>query len=516
MKRQTKALTTVCAFLILCCTVSGGRNDSWIEVRSPHFTVASNADEQQARRIANQFEEIRAVFQSHFPSLRVDSGKPLTVIAVKDEASLKALLPDFWTVKDARRPSGRYQEGTDENFALLRTDIGPQANPLLSPRDVEIRQTENPYSAEYEEYTYAILRWNFSSLPLWLTTGLGQFYGSTIVEGFKTDVGRVSRGRVALLQRSQLIPIDQLMRADTRSPLYSDRDRYEVFYAECWAIVHYLTLDPEGSKGQPIEAYFKAWDETGDAVEAAQRTLGDLKKFQTNIDNYSRRVAFLYLRGDPQARLSPQDFTSRPMSPAEALVVQADFLEHSAHANDARPMLKAALEMQPDLAKAHACMGYDSLVQYNNDDADKEFKQATVLDPQDFRSLYYRADVVFRKAGYTAQSTPQIIDYLEKVVQLNPNFAPAYAFLSVAYLRQPQTKEKALGAALKAHQLEPGMVPYFADIGDALIALDRDADARAISEKLNKVAVSPQQKATAQGFANRLAQYEQSKQHGNN
>jgi hypothetical protein len=40
--------------------------DTWVEVRSPNFTVISNAPEKEARKIAGQFEEIRRVFQNAF------------------------------------------------------------------------------------------------------------------------------------------------------------------------------------------------------------------------------------------------------------------------------------------------------------------------------------------------------------------------------------------------------------------------------------------------------------------
>ena len=71
-------------FVFLACALPGfaPAADNWVEVRSPHFTVSSNAGEKQARRIANQFEEIRVIFHTEFATLRVDPGKPLLVIAV--------------------------------------------------------------------------------------------------------------------------------------------------------------------------------------------------------------------------------------------------------------------------------------------------------------------------------------------------------------------------------------------------------------------------------------------------
>ncbi len=38
------------------------KQDIWFEVRSPHFTVVSNAGEKVARRTAGDLERIRAVF----------------------------------------------------------------------------------------------------------------------------------------------------------------------------------------------------------------------------------------------------------------------------------------------------------------------------------------------------------------------------------------------------------------------------------------------------------------------
>jgi len=469
--------------------------DSWIQVTSPHFTVVSNAGEKEARRIANQFEEIRSVFHLVLPTLRVDSGRPLTVIAVKNEDSMKAFLPDYWAGKDRVRPAGLFVPGFDESFAVLRTDVTGSA--------------ENSYHSLYHEYTHSILRLNFSALPVWLDEGLAEFYGNTVVTDNEVQIGRPSGNQVALLRRSSLIPVDQLMSADRRSPFYNEQDRASIFYAESWALVHYLALDDEAVKQQYLYEYLKAWDETRDGEEAARRAFKDLKQFQARLENYIRQPAFNFRHGKPQAKFSPNDYTVRSITPAEAMVVQADFFQHFGHANDGRRLLKQAQEAGPNLAALHACLGYDNYVQYNNDEAEQEFKQAVQLNPQDFRPYFYLAEIAYRKNKYGAGSTPQIIAYLEKVVQLNPNFAPAYAFLSVAYRQQRETREKALDAGFKANHLDPSVLAYVADVGDALMVLGRDAEARTIAEKLKKAARSPQEKALAEQYGQRLARHEE-------
>ena len=497
MRLRRRYLASV-VLLVSTCTPGVGRAaDTWVEVRSPHFTVASNSGDKEARRVADRFERIRAVFQSGFPTLRVDPGKPMKIIAVKNEDSIKVLLPDYWASKDRMRPAGYYVSSNDEDFAVMRTDISGTA--------------ENAYHVLYHEYTHAILRLNFSSLPTWLDEGLAEFYGNTVVEDNEAEVGRVSRVQLNLLRRSSFIPIEQLMIADARSPFINERDRANMFYAESWAVVHYLIYDPEPSRQHSLSRYLGNWEETGDGLEAARRTFGDLKKFESRIESYCRQSAFTYSRRREAGPLSTTGLAVRPLSAAEALVVQADFLQQTNHLPVAREMLRQAATLQPDLPFLQTCLAIDSYTQYNNADAEKEFRQAAALDAQDFRPPFYLAHIILRESGYTPQSTLRIIENLEKTVQLRPDFAPAWAFLSVAYRHQPDTKQRALDAAHKANNLEPAVMAYRVDVFDALLALDREADARATSEILIRSAHTPAEKEAAQNAARRLARYEEGK-----
>src|SRR5260370_42005592 len=74
MTRRLRRLWGLAAFLtLLPCPGALGASDpnqGWIEVRSPHFVVSSNAGEKEARRIADQFEQISAMFHTAFPNLR--------------------------------------------------------------------------------------------------------------------------------------------------------------------------------------------------------------------------------------------------------------------------------------------------------------------------------------------------------------------------------------------------------------------------------------------------------------
>src|SRR5271167_4067842 len=82
--------------VFLVSSLSQAKHETWIEVRSANFVVVSNAGEKQARKAALQFEQIRAVFRQ---SLAVAKNYPspfVTVLAAKDENTMRELLPEYW------------------------------------------------------------------------------------------------------------------------------------------------------------------------------------------------------------------------------------------------------------------------------------------------------------------------------------------------------------------------------------------------------------------------------------
>lgn len=81
------------------------RADTWVKVKTPHFTVISNGSEKEARQVGVGFEQIHAVFAFAFPQLRTDSGAETIVMAPKDEKSFVNLFPL------RKRRSGMSQRG---------------------------------------------------------------------------------------------------------------------------------------------------------------------------------------------------------------------------------------------------------------------------------------------------------------------------------------------------------------------------------------------------------------------
>src|ERR1700678_478406 len=132
------------------------KSENWLEVRSQHFTVVTNANEKAGRRIADQFERMRSVFQTACAHLSIDNGSPIIVLAIKDDNGFLALEPQAYLAKGQLKLGGLFLLAPDKNYILMRVDAeGP-----------------HPYAVVYHEYTHLLLSKSEEWLPLWLNEGL--------------------------------------------------------------------------------------------------------------------------------------------------------------------------------------------------------------------------------------------------------------------------------------------------------------------------------------------------------
>ena len=468
--------------------VRAEHHENWIEIKSPHFTVYSNAGEHEGRRVALEFEEIRAMFEQNFPKLRVDSsGKPTVIYALKNEDSLKLLMPNYGQNKNAMKLAGQYHPSYDKNFAVVRTDVAGSA--------------QSPYHVMYHEYAHELFRLNYRGLPLWLDEGLAEYWGFSDIENKDAEVGRADPGTIRLLQRNQLLPIATLVSIDATSPLYNTQDHSGIFYAEAWALVHYLSMSPELRDQKLLNKYLVALQQTDDPIEAANHTFGDLKKFSERLESYVHLQAFYFQKFKLNSDFSEKQFPARALSPAEGLVHQADYLLHANHLPEAIDVLHEAEQLDPKAPSLHDALGYYHFLKADFDNAEKEYALALEANPNDATVYLYRAAALYRRNGYSKESTPQIIANLEKVLAFQPNFAPAHAFLCMAYIATPDQRSKAIAAAHRAVELEPGSMAYFLDYGRALLANGRKAEAKQIADKAEKSATWQRDRSMASSFS---------------
>jgi hypothetical protein len=117
---------TVLLVLLLFNPLAPARDkpESWLEVRSQHFTVVTNANEKTGRRIADQFERMRSVFHVAFPHVSIDNGSPIVVLAIKDEKDFRALEPEAYLAKGQLKLGGSQSYIAHYYFAAISINAG--------------------------------------------------------------------------------------------------------------------------------------------------------------------------------------------------------------------------------------------------------------------------------------------------------------------------------------------------------------------------------------------------------
>jgi Flp pilus assembly protein TadD len=467
--------------------------DNWIEVRSAHFTVCSNASEREARKVANQFEQIRTMFHAAFSTFRVDPAQPIIILAVKNENTLKLFLPEEYEVKGHIHHAGMYQPGEDKDYVVLRLDS----------------EGDNPFHTLYHEYTHALMRLNFRSLPLWLNEGLAEFFGNSTLGDREVKTGTIDPGHLYLLNQSKLIPIETLLEVDHSSPYYNEKNRASIFYAESWTLVHYLMMDPEARQKQLLKNFLSAWDKSGDQVAAAREAFGDLKRFGQKIESYSRQASFQIGVVKVGQEATDKNYVSRGVSAGEALALRGDFFTHHNRVDQAGSTLEEAAKNEPNLPFAHEALGLYHYRKHEIEEADKEMMQAMKLGATDFLPPFFHGVLLMQRERLGSETVQEAKASLEKAVQLNSQFAPAYESLAQAYSRSPETQKQAVSAAIKAVQLDPATLSYSINLAYLLVSSNRLPEARIMAQRILAAATSPGEKEVANSLLHNVQQAEE-------
>ncbi len=477
--------------LLAAATMSAReKTENWLEVRSPHFVVLSDSNEKQARHIADQFERMRSVFQTVFPRAHVDPASPIVVLAVKDKKDFQALEPQAYLAKGQLELAGLFLRAPDKNYVLLRLDASG----------------EHPYATVYHEYTH-LLTSKADWMPLWLNEGLAEFYENTEIRDKEALLGEASTENILFLRESQLLPLTTLFKVDQSSPYYHEENKGNIFYAESWALTHYLEVKDVQDKTHHVSDYAQLVSQKVDTVSAATRAFGDLKQLQSALARYVEQGSFTYFRMPGSTEVDDATFKVQGLSLTQADAARADFLAYDQRVADARTLLERVLRDDPNNVSAHETMGYLAFRQGKQDEAQTWYEQAVKLDSQSFLAQYYFAAIAMSSGHLDSDRRTQIESSLRTAIRLNPSFAPAFDELAVFYGMQRQNLEEADRLALNAVQLEPGNLSYRLHTANILLEMERGADAIAALRAAGNLAKTPEEVASVQNMLESAQQY---------
>ena len=477
----------------------------WTEVRSPHFIVVSNASDHEARQLAYQFEMIRTVFETiRTVFLEYVGGTgamdpPITILAAKDEGTLRTLLPEYWQSKNLMHPAGVFLGHDDANYIALRLDVSLD------------QKTYVPYETVYHEYVHYLMRDLHSHLPLWMVEGLAEFFGNTRIQSERVSVGVPSEYLVWLRQKFPL-PFGALFDVDASSPYYQEESKIRIFYAESWALTHYLIARDGNEKTHRVRDFIALLGRGVDQREAAGRTIGSPESLEPVLRKYVQNLLLSDMVLD-SPKIDNSRFQARLMSEAESLSVQADFMAHKGSYRQAQTMLEEAVKMDSKLGIAYESMSFLYATQGHAAEASKWASQAVALNPQSLRANYCDAVALMASGIRDEQTLLKAESRLRTALKINPEFAPAYDRLAFV-LSEPGPKQdlnEAYMATLHAEARDPSNIDYRVRSVEVLVKQGRTKDAIRAATLALSMAKTPEEQsiaAAALAHANELLSFQ--------
>ena len=422
---------------------------TWTEVRSPHFRVLTDGSAQQGRAMVAQFEQMRYVFVLQFKDPAIGAGAPLTIVAARDENTFKTLEPNEWK-RTKGNVAGEFERGWEKQFATVRLDTWGDQNQVVV----------------FHEYTHSILHARAHWLPLWLDEGIAEFYGYTRFEQGRTLIGTPTQRMPAL--HETLLPVSEIRNPANNQKWIRDEREGNLFYAEAWAMVHFMMFGKGMDSGAKLNVFFKKLQDGVPEKDAFQDVFGDPHAFDQALSVYVQRLTFQagVLPADP--KMDAKSFPDRKLTPAETEYELGCFQIGTHESTLGRARIEKALTLDPKLAGAHEELGFLEFRAGKDAEAVKEWQQAVDLDPTRARSVFALAMSGTPIIAMSPQQLQTMQGTLQHVIELSPEFAPAYVEMGLVEWRL-DLMTKAYNDVRKAEQLEPWRAGYHVLTGRILL-----------------------------------------------
>lgn len=468
--------------------------DKWIEVQSAHFTVVSDARKKDARQILDHFERMRWAFGDLFPKATADPAQPVIVVAARNGKTFEGMEPAEYLGRGKLRLGGYFLHTLEKNYILMRLDA----------------EYQHPYATVYHEYTHLQFASASEWMPLWLNEGLASFMQNTEIRNKDVVLGEPSAEDILYLRTHAMIPLSVLFKVDAASPYYHEEEKASVFYAESWALTHFLMMTDRATHAHRLNDYIELVSRNEDPLTAATKAFGDLGQLERALDSYVHAASYrVFVTSSAAAPIDESKYRVRVLTPIETEAMRADVLARVRRTAEARALLEEVLKEDPNSVQAHETMGYLAVQDRDLAAARKWYAEAVKLDSQDYLAHYYFAALSLNESRSDADK--EIESSLRAAIRLNPRFAPPYDALAVFFANHHEKLDEAHWLSLRAVSLDMGNAGYRVNAASVLMGMGRYDDALAALRGAGKVAKNPAEIAMVQSQLSRLKRLEQAR-----
>jgi FimV-like protein len=442
MKRTHLILSTLLCF-VLVIPARTVPLDNWTSVRTRNLFLISDAGAAELRQVASWLELFHTAVAGLLSRRAFNSSAPTIGIIFRSDREFEAFKP-LYQGKPVE-VSGYFQPGDDVNYIAFSLEPG---QPL--------------YSA-FHEYVHLFVKDNMPNAPLWLNEGLAEFYSTVTMGNGDAVIGTPIGSYISLLRTSEPLPLSALFSVNNASAHYHERDKRGIFYAESWALVHYLMLANNRQRQTQVGRYLSLL-EAGVSVEtsfnmAFQTSFGAMEK---ELSEYVRRDAFPTQRVGVGNKDGYGSVQTEALTQAEADYYLGDLLLHIGRAANAEEYFVEALSLDPNLTPAHAALGMLRARQGRLSEALGHLRRAAATSQNHLVHFLY-AYALSRQgmsdeggiSQYAPETLQAIRSQLQTTIKLAPNFAEAYHLLAFVNLVANEQLDQSVDMIKRAMSLEP-------------------------------------------------------------
>jgi hypothetical protein len=527
-----------CALLsvLFSARAFGAEQSPWLEIRSAHYTVITDAGDKKGREVALRFEQMRAVFATLLMKERLNEPVPLTILAYKNDKTYYQSAP-LRKGQPIGVP-GFFVPGEDHNFIVLN---------LFEPE---------PWRAVAHEFAHLLLNYNYPPVQGWFDEGLAEYFSSIRLDDKQVEIGgdpelqsaytedllqnqrevrNPGKSLTELLSGQAWLALPDLltMKHDTSS--YNESTHNTLFYAQSWMTVHYLLHE---KKLPETGTYFDLTENRRvPAEQAIQQAYGmAAAQFDQAVKDYFHSLKPLFAALDaakqPNAHGNPPQvyqfpeiagandsaMNAKSIPEIDVRTMTAEMKVRIPDRREAAIQELQALATPPDLPAgkaaserernknkdddqepkkigstvaasneiAHRALAFDHLQRGEFDAAAEELGNAAAANPRDMWIRYYLCVLKYRisQAKHAEiQGLPNMLQDLRAVLEWYPEFADAYD-LTASARREGGGAIAAMQAERAAIQLSPRNQQYVYHLAEIYIDDKKWEAARTLLQRL--------------------------------
>jgi tetratricopeptide (TPR) repeat protein len=472
--------------MLLCASQAAlAAEPRWTMIEGATMTIVGDAPANKLRDVATQIEQFRAVVGGLIPNAGRPPSLPTAVFVFSTRRAMQPFVP-VANGTPAQVP-GYFLSSGDMNHIVMT-----------------LERFEESAAIVYHEYTHLLLANAVRPIPVWLNEGLAEYYSSykLSADSRNAEIGRIVEWRLTLL-RNRFLPLSQIIAVDSATALHDAAERRSIFYAESWALVHYLLSQvPDG--GARLNKYAATVAEGRAPAEAFHEAFGATPaEFEKQLRSYVRRPTFTATRYTFKDRIVVDaPGPARVMGPGEADSWLGDLQRRLKRTSEAVPRIERAAATAAETAGAQRALGLLRISEQRVDEGVAALERARALAPDDFMTQFLHGVALLRADAGNGQHTALATSSLERAVALRSESADAQAWLAYAQMLSDATLPAAGVAIRRAIELAPGRLDFRLRYADISILQGRVEEARTL---LTAIAAVPSDASSAAAARTRLA-----------